>query len=106
VGGDVPVDNDVLLVANFVNLKIKSSQSFGGAHKGRIHVCVFIGVSVHTCMSICVYTVCLKKKKKKKKKKKRHFDNTVEKNIDLKWYTEKLLFEMVNNILKLYLERE
>jgi hypothetical protein len=66
VGGDVPIDSDALLVANFVNLKIKPSQYFGGAHKGRIRVCVFIWVSAHTCMSICVCTVCLKKKRKRK----------------------------------------
>jgi hypothetical protein len=29
---------------------------------------------------------------------KRHFDNTVEKNSGLKWYTRKLLFKMVKNI--------
>jgi hypothetical protein len=29
---------------------------------------------------------------------KRHFDNTVEKDSALKWYIEKLLFEMVKNI--------
>jgi hypothetical protein len=29
---------------------------------------------------------------------KRHFDNTVEKDSALKWYTRKLLFEMLKNI--------
>jgi hypothetical protein len=29
---------------------------------------------------------------------KRYFDNTVEKDSAPKWYTRKLLFEMVNNI--------
>jgi hypothetical protein len=29
---------------------------------------------------------------------KRHFDNTVEKDSAPKWYTEKLLFEIVKNI--------
>jgi hypothetical protein len=28
VGGNVPIDSEVLLVINFVNLKIKSTQSF------------------------------------------------------------------------------
>jgi hypothetical protein len=59
VGGDVPVDNETLLMTDFVNLKIKPSQSFGGAHKGRVCMRVFIGVSAHTCMSICVCTVFL-----------------------------------------------
>jgi hypothetical protein len=34
VGGDVPVDSETLLVTDFVNLKIKPTQSFGGAHRG------------------------------------------------------------------------
>jgi sulfate adenylyltransferase subunit 1 (EFTu-like GTPase family) len=29
---------------------------------------------------------------------KRHFDNTVKKDSTQKWYTGKLVFEMVNNI--------
>jgi hypothetical protein len=61
VGGDVPVDSEVLLVTDFMNLKIKPAQSFGGAHRGRVCVCMFIGVSAHTCMSICVCTMFLKK---------------------------------------------
>jgi hypothetical protein len=61
VGGDVPVDSETLLVNDFVNLKIKPAQSFGGAHRGRVCVRVFIGVSARTCMSICVCTVLLKK---------------------------------------------
>jgi hypothetical protein len=61
VRGDVPVDSDALLVTDLVNLKIKPAQSFGGAHRGRVCVRVFIGVSAHTCMSICVCTVFLKK---------------------------------------------
>jgi hypothetical protein len=47
---------------NFVNLKINLAQSFGCAHKNRVYVHMFIEVSDHTCMSICVYTVFLKKK--------------------------------------------
>jgi hypothetical protein len=46
-----------------MNLKIKPTQSFGGAHRGRVCVCVFIGMSARTCMSIYVCTVFLKKKK-------------------------------------------
>jgi hypothetical protein len=48
-------------VIDFVNLKIKPAQSFGGAHSGRVCVRVFIKMSAHTCMSICVCTVFLKK---------------------------------------------
>jgi hypothetical protein len=39
-------------VTDFVNLKIMSAQSFGGAHKGMVYVCVFIGVNAHTYMNI------------------------------------------------------
>jgi hypothetical protein len=61
VGGDVPVDSEALLVTDFVNLKIKPTQSFEGAHRGRVYVRVFIGMSAHTYMSICICTVFLKK---------------------------------------------
>jgi hypothetical protein len=59
--GDVPVDNETLLVTDFVNFKIKPAQSFEDAHKDSLCVRVFIGVSTHTCMSIYVYAVFLKK---------------------------------------------
>jgi hypothetical protein len=62
IGGDISVDSDVLLVIDFVNLKIKSAQSFRCAHKDRVCVYVFIYVSDHTCMSIYVCTVFLKKR--------------------------------------------
>jgi hypothetical protein len=55
VGGDVPVDSEALLVTDFINLKIKSVQSFECAHKARVYVYVFIWVDAHMCMSIyCV----------------------------------------------------
>jgi hypothetical protein len=54
VGGDVPVDSETLLVTDFVNLKISPAQSFGGAHRSKMYVHVFIGVNNHTCMTICV----------------------------------------------------
>jgi hypothetical protein len=61
VGGNIPVDNKALLVTDFMNLKIKLTQSFGCAHRGRVCMCVLLGVSAHTCMSICVCIVFLKK---------------------------------------------
>jgi hypothetical protein len=61
VGGDIPVDSEALLVTDFVNLKIKSAQSFEGAHRRRVWVHVFIGVFAHTCMSISICIVFLKK---------------------------------------------
>jgi hypothetical protein len=61
VGCDVLIESDVLLVSDFVNLKIKSTQSFRGVHRGRLCVRVFTEMSARTCMSICVYTVFIKK---------------------------------------------
>jgi hypothetical protein len=55
-----PVDIEALLVTDFVNLKIKPTQYFGCAHKGRIYVHTFIGVSARTYMRICVCIVFLK----------------------------------------------
>jgi hypothetical protein len=60
-GRYVPVDSDLFLVTNFVNIKIKPVQSFGGAHKGRVYVHIFIEVSAHMYISICVCTMFLKK---------------------------------------------
>jgi hypothetical protein len=61
MGDDVLIDSETLFVINFVNLKIKPTQSFRGAHRDRVCVCIFIGVSARTCMSICIYTIFLKK---------------------------------------------
>jgi hypothetical protein len=60
VGGGILIDSEMFLT-DFTNLKIKLTQSFGGAHKGRMCVRVFIGVNARTCMSIYVCTVFLKK---------------------------------------------
>jgi hypothetical protein len=57
VRGDVPVDNEALLVTDFVNLNIKLAQSFRCAYRGRVCVRMFIGVSARTCcitQSFCV----------------------------------------------------
>jgi hypothetical protein len=61
VGDDIHIDSEALLIIDFMNLKIKSAQSFRGAHRGKLCVHMFIGVSAHTCMGIYVYTVFLKK---------------------------------------------
>jgi hypothetical protein len=47
-------------MTDFVNLKIKSTQSFRCVHRSMIYIHVFIGVSVHTCISRYVYTVFLR----------------------------------------------
>jgi hypothetical protein len=63
VRGDVPIDSETLLVADFVNLTIKPARSFRGAHKGRVCMRMFIRVSARMCMSICICTVFLKNRK-------------------------------------------
>jgi hypothetical protein len=60
VRGDVLIDNETLLMTNFVNLKVKPAQSFRCAYRCRVCVRVFIVMSVHTYISICIYNVFLK----------------------------------------------
>jgi hypothetical protein len=48
VEGDISVDNEVLLVTDFVTLKIKSVQFFKNAHKDNVCMHVFLRVSAHT----------------------------------------------------------
>jgi hypothetical protein len=60
VGGDVPIDSETLLVTDFVNLKIKPTQSFKNARKSMMCVCVFIKMSDYMCINIYVYTMFLK----------------------------------------------
>jgi hypothetical protein len=64
VGDDVSIDSEMLLVTDFVNLKIKSAQSFRCVHKSNMYIRVFIGVSTHMYMNIYVYTVSLNKRMK------------------------------------------
>jgi hypothetical protein len=42
-GGDVPINSETLLVIDFMNLKIKSVQSFRCAHMGMMYIHIFIG---------------------------------------------------------------
>jgi hypothetical protein len=62
VGGDVIVDRETFLMTDFMNLKINLTQFFRGAHRSRICVHVFIRLSANTYITICIYTVFLKKK--------------------------------------------
>jgi hypothetical protein len=61
VRDDVPIDSETFLMTDFINLKIKSVQSFRGAHRNRVYVRVFIEVTADIYMSIYIYTVFLKK---------------------------------------------
>jgi hypothetical protein len=60
VGGDILIDSETLLLTDFMNLKIKPTQSFKGAHRDNMCICVFICVSGHTCINSCIYTMFLK----------------------------------------------
>jgi hypothetical protein len=58
---DISVDSEMLLVTDFMNLKIKPNQSFRGTYTYMICVYVFIEISVHSCMSIYVCIIFFKK---------------------------------------------
>jgi hypothetical protein len=60
VGGDVPIDSEALLVTDFVNLKIKPAQSFGGAHRGSVCACVHRGECSYVYEYLRLY--CVSKK--------------------------------------------
>jgi hypothetical protein len=45
---DVPVDDEALMMTSGISGSA-GAQSFEGAHKGRVCVRVFIGVSVRAC---------------------------------------------------------
>jgi hypothetical protein len=47
-------DSETLLVTDFVNLKIKSAQSFRGAHRGRMCIRVFMKISDYIYINICI----------------------------------------------------
>jgi hypothetical protein len=57
---DVPVDNEVTVVTSRIP-RSAGAQSFRGAHRGRVCICVFIGVSVRACRERLRCTVNLKK---------------------------------------------
>jgi hypothetical protein len=65
VVGDIHIDSEalVLLITDFMNFKIKPIHSFIGAHRGRVCMCMFIGLNTRMCISIYIYTVFLIRKK-------------------------------------------
>ena len=58
VGGDVPVDTEVVMVTSSIISKI-CQPVFKNAHKDKICVCAFIGVSVRAVRVSELY--CMKK---------------------------------------------
>jgi hypothetical protein len=61
VGGDVPIDSDAFLVSDFVNLKIKSAQSFEVAHRNRMCIYVNRDKCSYVYKYLCLYCICQKK---------------------------------------------
>jgi hypothetical protein len=64
MGVDVSIDSDVLLMTDFVNLKIKPAHSFRSAHISRVCVCVYRGECSYIYMSIYIYIIFLTKKRR------------------------------------------
>jgi hypothetical protein len=58
--GDVPIDSDALLVTDFLNFKIKLTQSFGGVHMGSVCMCVHKDEFSYVYKYLCLY--CISKK--------------------------------------------
>ena len=50
VVGDVSVDSEAPVVTSSISRFTGSTQSFGGAHRGRVCARAFIEVSVRSCM--------------------------------------------------------
>jgi hypothetical protein len=61
VGDDVHINNEALLVTDFVNLKIKLAQSFKCASRSRIRVCVHRGECSYVYEYLSLYYVLKKK---------------------------------------------
>jgi hypothetical protein len=53
---DVPVDDEALVVTSRISRSV-GAQSFGSAHRGRVCVRVFIGVSVGACCERCTASI-------------------------------------------------
>ena len=62
MGGDVPVDSEAPVVTSSISRPDPPAQYLGGAHRGRVCVRAFIGVSVCMYVSACVI-LCFAKKK-------------------------------------------
>jgi hypothetical protein len=61
---------------DFVNLKIKSVQSFRDAHRGRMYVCVHKGERLYVKEYLCLYCIFFKKKANRSFKSIRRLYNT------------------------------
>jgi hypothetical protein len=50
MGDDVSIDIEASVVTLLILRPDPPAQSFKGAHRGRIYMCVFIGVSICACI--------------------------------------------------------
>jgi hypothetical protein len=57
---DVTVDNDALLMTEFMNLKIKLAQSFKSAHRDMMYMYRFIEINAHIYKYLYLYYVSKK----------------------------------------------
>jgi hypothetical protein len=55
-----PINNESFLVTDFVNLKIKLTQSFKNIYRGKSYVYIFIGIGSHIYLNIYIYTILIK----------------------------------------------
>jgi hypothetical protein len=60
VKDDIPVDSDTLLVTDFMNIKIKSTQYFRCTYRDRLCVCVYEDECSYVYEYMCLY--CVSKK--------------------------------------------
>jgi hypothetical protein len=54
---DVPVDSEMILVTDFINLNIKLTQFFRGIHKDRVCACVHRGEYSYVYKYLYLYCV-------------------------------------------------
>jgi len=47
---DVPIDSEAFVMTSLISRFANPTQVFGGAHRGRVCVRAFIGVSVHSSL--------------------------------------------------------
>jgi hypothetical protein len=60
---DVSINNEMLLVIDFMNLKIKPTQLFECAHRGKMYICVFIESEYSYIYEyLCLYCISEKKR--------------------------------------------
>jgi hypothetical protein len=50
VGDDFPVESETTVVTSSISRSNSLARSFEGAHRGRVCMCAFIGVSVYESM--------------------------------------------------------